>query len=334
MDRHILAMRKMITGFQVTQAIHAAAKLSIADHIQRGVTSCDALAKLTKTNSDKLYRLLCALTSIGIFSETTDQNFKLTEKAQLLCSDHPHSLRHYALMYGEEAYITWAELESALSSEKSVFESHYGESFFQYLANNSEANSIFNLAMKNSTASYKGKIVSHYDFSRFKTLVDIGGGTGELLAEILAVTPHLQTALYEQPLVIEQAKKLLKDSNFSHSIKFIDGDFFKSIPPQYNAYIMRHIVHDWPLDKAKQILSNCCQAMNKDSVLLLIEGVIKSTRAKDPLKWIDLHMMVTLNGKERTKAEFATMLHSCGLKMKKIIPVSGSHLSIIEVKKA
>jgi precorrin-6B methylase 2 len=332
-DNTVLEMRHMITGFQVTQAIYTAAKLSIADYIHQGITSCDQLAKLTQTKSDKLYRLLRALTSVGIFFEIENQHFTLTEKAKLLCTDHPNSLKHYAMMYGEEAYTTWKQLLVALNSETSVFETLYQKPLFEYLEGNTEANQTFNLAMKNSTASQKAAVVSQYDFSQFQTICDVGGGTGELLIEILEAFPSLQTTLYEQASVINQAKKVLEKTSYADSIKLISGDFFKSIPSNYDVYIMRHIVHDWPLDKAKQILSHCFEAMNHQSTLLLIEGVIQSRNIKDPLKWIDLHMMVTLNGKERTETEFAELLNACKLKMRNIISIPDSHLSIIEIGK-
>jgi hypothetical protein len=330
----LLEMRRCITGFQLTQAIYASAKLGIADYIQKGITSCNELASLTKTKPEKLYRLLRTLASEGIFFEAAPYEFHLTDKAKLLCADHPNSLKHYALMYGEEAYQSWKELFSTLSSETCGFEMVYKQPFFEYLANNPEANSTFNLAMQNSTASFKGKAIHHYDFNQFKTLIDIGGGVGEFLVEILEQFPGLQTTLLEQPEVIEQAKKQLAHSPYFEKIKYLEGDFFKPIPAGYDAYVMRHIIHDWPDEKAITILSHCANAMAPHSVLLLIEGVIKSANISDITKWIDLHMMVSLNSKERSQEEFNALFNASGLRLKHLIPIVGSHLNILEVVKA
>lgn len=333
-NQPLLEMRRMITGFQFTQAIYAAAKLSIADHIEQGVTSCHALASLTKTKPEKLYRLLRTLASEGIFFEKNHQEFHLTDKAKLLCANHPNSLKYYALMYGEEAYQSWKELWSTLSSETCGFEIVYNQPFFEYLNNNPQANATFNLAMQNSTASFKAKIGHHYDFNQFKTLIDIGGGVGEFLVEILEQFPALHTTLFEQPKVIQQAKKALLNSPYATKIKYLEGDFFKPLPTGYDVYIMRHIIHDWPDEKAIIILSHCANAMASNSVLLLIEGVIQSANLSDITKWIDLHMMVSLNSKERSEAEFTALFQASSLQLKNIIPIVGSHLNLLEVVKA
>jgi hypothetical protein len=211
MPPHV-ALLQMMTGYWVSQSVYIAAKLGIADLLGNGPMHHEALATATHTHSQSLYRLLRALASVGVFSETTPGSFGLTPNATLLQSGAPQSMRALAIMYGEEQYQAWGDMLKSVATGETAFERLFGTGYFPYLAGHPEANDTFNQAMTGWSALLDAAVLAAYDFSQFETIVDVGGGYGRLLAAILHTYPRMQGVLFDQPHVVAGAGSLLRES--------------------------------------------------------------------------------------------------------------------------
>jgi SAM-dependent methyltransferase len=269
---------------------------------------------------------LRALTSLGIFAEDTTGWFRQTALSETLRSDHPESIRPFAMMLG--AHFVWkpsGALEETVRTGQPAFERLYGAPFFDYLAGHSDDAQVFNAAMS-SSPDYLAAIVGAYDFSRFERIVDVGGGHGLLLAAILSANPRLRGVLHDLPFVVTGASALRQEP-ISRRCEIIGGDFFQDVPAGADAYILKGIIHDWNDEAALKILKNCRRAIHPDGTLLLVETVL--TPSTDPAKALmDMLMMVLTSGRERTEPEFRSLLKEAGFSMEQVIRKAG--MSIIE----
>ncbi len=324
-----MALLQMSSGYWITQSLYAAAKLGIADLLKNGAQNCDRLANLTNTDSRALYRLMRALASVGVFAESESGDFSLTPIAQGLRSDIPGSMRDSILLGGGEYYHAWGNLLHSLETGENGFEQEYGMPVFDYYSQNAESGEVFDRAMKNISGAIKPAIVNGYDFSGITKLVDVGGGNGSLIAAILKANPQLQGILFDQPSAIATAPSVLEADGVSDRTEIIGGDFFESVPSGANAYFLKYVLHNWDDQEAIAILRNCHRAMTEDGKLLIVEQVIPPGNEPFSGKLIDLHMLVTLGGRERTAAEYQSLFEAAGFSLNKIIPTR-SNVSIIE----
>lgn len=323
---------RMITGYWISQAIYAAAKFSIADHLQDGPKSVEELAVATSTNADALYRLLRALASVGIFAEGEPRHFSLTPLAEPLQSDVPGSMRALALMSGDEQFRTWAEIEYSIQTGKIAFDKAFGKPIFEYLTENPDKARIFDAAMVGVHGRESDVVLSAYDFSDVGILADIGGGNGSQISRILQKHDGVKGILFDLPHVVERAKTPIESAGLADRCELVGGSFFDSVPGGADLYVMRHIIHDWDDEKSETILRNCHQAMSAGAKLLIVESVIPP--GNDPFggKFLDLVMLLIPGGKERTAGEYQTLLEKTGFELTQIIPTD-SEVSIIEAVK-
>jgi cyclopropane fatty-acyl-phospholipid synthase-like methyltransferase len=328
------SMMQMITGYWVSSSIYTVAKLGIADILTAGPLGVDKIARKTRTNEDFLYRLLRALSSIGIFEELDGKTFQLTDMAQLLRSDVPNSMRAIAIMMGEEHYQAWGRLKESVETGKLPFEMVYGMGVFEYFEKNPEVGETFNDAMTNLTRTMHSAIISYYDFSPFRKIVDVGGGHGTLLSMILKEYPQLSGVLFDLPHVASGAAPTMQASGVADRCQIVSGDFFQAVTPGGDAYVMSHIIHDWSDKAALAILRNVHQAMNDDGRLLVVECVIEPSNTSSLGKFMDLNMLVmTPGGRERTEEEFRTLLDAAGFTLNRVIPTNCEHCIIEGLKK-
>ncbi len=318
---------KMTIGGWTTQAIYVAAELGIADFLVQGPRTADELARLTHAHSDGLYRVLRALASIGIFSEDAEQRFSLTPLAECLRSDTPNSLRFFAIMMGTEFYQSWGHLLHSAQTGEPGFQKRYGTPFFQYMTEHPERHAIYDAAMMVHGIAETEPMLNAYDFSAFRTVADIGGGNGRMLAALLQRHPAVHGILFDLPPVAERARPGLAELGLSDRCEVVGGDFFSSVPAA-DAYILRHIVHDWQDDRAATILRNCRKAMNPGGRVLLVETVIPPLNEPCFGKWLDL-MMLIVDGRERTKEQYERLFAHAGLRLSRIVPTA-HEVSIIE----
>lgn len=327
-----LLLLQMITGTWVSQAIYAAAKLEIADIIKDGAKSINELAIATNTHAPYLYRLLRALSSVGVFTEIEPEKFALTEIAEHLRSDIPSSLRSLSIMLGDEwNWQSWGDIVKIIKTGKPALHDIYQvDNAFEYFKQNPKSGDIFNEAMTNSSKSINATVVEAYDFSTITSIVDVAGGCGGLIASILAANQHMQGILFDLPSVITGAKKLLEKEGVADRCLTIDGDFFQTIPLNGDAYILSQILHDWDDERCIHILKNIRHSIASNGKLLVIEAVIPPSNEAHFGKLLDLEMLIMYSGgRERTEVEFSHIFEAAGFRLNRILPTN-SYISVIE----
>ena len=310
---------QMMTGYWVSQALHVAAKLGIADLLADGPVDCEDLAAATDTHAPSLQRVLRALASVGVFTEVSPGSFALTPLAELLRTETPGSMRALAIMYAEEQYRAWGELLHSVRTGEMAFDHQFGMGYFEYLAQHPEADRVFNEAMTGWTHQLVGAVVDTYDFSPFKTIVDVGGGYGALLAAILRSNPGTRGVLFEQPHVVASAEEQVVAAGVADRCTFVSGDFFAAVPTGGDAYVLSQILHDWDDERCVAILGQCRRAMPDHGKLLVVELVLPEGDEPFLGKWLDLHMLVLLGSRERTAAEYDTLFRAAGFKLARVV---------------
>ncbi len=316
---------QMICGTRITQSISVAARLGIADLLKDGPKSVEELATATDTHAPSLYRVMRALVSLGIFAETDPQRFDLAPLAQLLLADSPDSLRDFAIMMGSEMLSrAWSNLMYTVQTGE------YKRIPFEQQQHPAEA-AAFQNAMTSMSKVEAPAICNAYDFSDFPTIVDVGGGHGLLLATILKAYPALKGVLFELPSFVEGALGFTLGEGLSDRCEVIGGDFFATtVPKGGDAYILKHIIHDWDNERAVEILRNCREAMAGRGRVLIAEVVISSGKSPSVGTLMDIQMLVGGGGgMERTEAEFSDLLSRAGFHLTRIIPTK-TWLSIVE----
>ncbi len=325
------ALRRLIIGYRVSQALAVAARLGIADLLSDGPRSIDELAAATGTHALSLYRLLRVLASEGVFSEQGDGRFALTPLAEPLKADTPDSLHARAMFDAAQGnWHAWGKLMQSTRTGEPAIQHAYGKDLFGYLKDHPDEGKIFNEVMAAQTVTEARAVLEAYDFVGIDTLVDIGGGVGTLLAAILDAHPSMRGVLYDQSHVVVDARERLTGAGVVDRCRAVGGDFFESVPAGGNAYILKHILHDWDDDDCQRILGNCRRAIAKDGRLLVIEVLIPPGNDPDYGKFLDLQMLVvTKGGRERTQAEYRSLFESTGFTLARMIETQ-SDICVIE----
>ena len=321
-------MLNLIIGHWVSRLIQLAAQLNIADLLKAGPRSAEQLAKTANVRAPQLYRVLRALASVGVFAETKGGRFKLTPLAATLQSGVPGSMRTAALMLNSDwQWDAWQKLLEGVASDDVPFVKAHGMPVFEYLEKHPQDLAAFH---DSATGLTNPAIAAAYNFSKFRTLVDVGGSHGALLTTILKAHPSLKGVLFDQPSVIAGAKKgrHLAEAGIARRCRLEAGSFFVSVPAGADAYIMKYILHDWDDERCVKILSNCRAAMNKNGRVLVVDSVIPPGNAPGYVKLLDIEMLV-IGGRERTKADFSSIFRKSGLKLTRVVATK-SPLSIVE----
>ena len=324
-----MVLQRMIGGYIITQLLAVAAKLRIADLLRDGPQRSDDLAQATQTHPRALYRMLRALTSVGIFAETAAGCFALTPLAECLQTGAPHSLRSWAMLCGEEWWWhAWGKLSAGVQTGQTPFvQSHHME-LFAYLTHHPDAAQLFDEAMTDMTGADFRATLAAYDFTGAATAIDIGGGQGLLLAALLQMYPQMRGMLFDRAPVLDGARQLLQREGVAARCVCVAGDFFDMVPTGGDVYMLRNIIHDWEDARALQILQNCRRAMHAQARLLLLEHVIPLDNTPTG-KLSDIMMMVIPGGLKRTASEFAALLSAAGFQLTRIIPTEAQR-SLIE----
>ena len=326
-------LTQLAFGALLSQAVFIAAKLGLADLLAKEPRSIDSLASATNTNGPALYRVMRSLASVGIFEEISQKTFALTPYAEPLRSDIPNSLRNTAIFMGEEwHWRVWGNMIHSVENGKSAWGQVHGLDVFEYFQANPEKYEIFNRAMTDMTSSSAPAIAEAYDFSGVGTLADIAGGHGFLLSTILKANKHLKGILFDLPQVIEGASSLLKKEGVADRVETRTGDFFEAVPAGADIYMMKHIIHDWDDARAIKILRNISEVMNPVGKVLLLEVVVPEGNDPHFAKLMDLEMLVSPGGVERTADEYRQILRESGLRLTRIITTKSPY-SIIEAVK-
>ncbi|MEZ4869385.1 MAG: methyltransferase [Caldilineaceae bacterium] len=310
----------MMTGYWGAQAVYIAAKLGVADLLADGPRPVEELATATQSHTSSLYRLLRALASVGVFTETSPRIFALTPLAELLRTGIPASMRALAITYNEEMYQAWGHMLHSIQTGEPAFAHHFGMGPFPYFMQNPEADRIFNEAMIGYTHQVANAVAATYDFAPFNTVVDVGGGYGTLLAAILRDYPTTRGTLFDVPHVIDAAQGFLRTTGVGDRCTSVAGDFFAAVPAGGDAYVLSQILHDWEDEQCLTILRHTRQVMPQQGKLLVVELVIPPGNEPSFGKWLDLHMLAIPGGRERTEAEYSILFRDAGFELTKVVP--------------
>lgn len=328
-------LMQLIGGSFVTQAIYIGTKLGIADLLADGPKNIADLAASTETDESSLYRLLRSLASLGIFSENGDRSFSNTPTSDLLRVDSPKSLRAMMLFIGDEAHARVInDMMYSVKTGKPAWENVHGVACFPYMFETNKAlGDVFNQAMTASSHVQAAAVLDAYDFSEIRTIADIAGGHGHLVGSIVKKYPSMNGVLFDMGTVLAGAPELLASYGVADRIQMVEGDFFSDIPVVADAYIMKHIIHDWYDDNCEKILGCIRRSMPDSAKVLIVDTVIPPGNDPHPGKILDLEMLISPGGKERTAKEFETLLNNSGFRMTRIVPTH-SPVSIVEGVKA
>jgi len=324
-----VGMLQLLNGAHVSGAVSCLAQLGIPDLVEAGPKSAEDLATQTGTNPQALYRLMRATASVGVLAEGPEKTFSETPMSAVLRSNGNPSLRALAIMGGREWHGRgWAHLEYCVRTGKQALDDIYGAHVFEYLRQHPEEARVFDGAMTNLSMIDGPAVAEAYDFSGIHSIVDVAGGHGLLLATIMTRNPHLKGTLYEVPHVLEGCRTGPLTPVMDRCT-LASGDMFTSVPAGADAYLMKHIIHDWPDDMCIKILKACRKGVKPAGKLLVVDCVIQPGNDFSPGKFLDLQMLIFPGGCERTDKQFRDLFAASGWRVNRIIPTAAAD-SIVE----
>lgn len=320
---------QMITGMVGAQAVCVAAELGIADQLVDGPRSVADLARACGVHAESLHRLLRFLAGEGVFAEDDAGRFGLTPLAAMLRSDSPTHLRDFARMLGGDSAKAWTELIYSVRTGRCAFDHVHGAPIFDYLRRHPEKARIFDGAMTGVHGPETRPMIEAYDFSRFHTVVDIGGASGAVLLEILRACPGVRGVVFDLDHIAAHAAASIAASDCAGRCRAEGGSFFEAVPKDADCYLMRHVIHDWDDEKSISILRRCREAMRPGGKVLVVETVLPPGNEPHLGKMFDLIMLAIPGGRERTAAQYEKLFTAAGLRLTKIVPTA-SAVSVVE----
>lgn len=326
---------QLAIGHYVSHALYVAAKLGLADLLADGPRHYSELGEATATHAGSLKRVLRLLTSVGVFEERENGQFALTVAGEFLRAGVPGSMRAVVMLFaGTGIQDSWRELEYCVRTGEPAFRrtSPDGDAF-STMSRNPEQVAVFDEAMAATAPMTAAAVAAAYDFSHFGTVVDVGGGNGAILTGILSATPGPSGIVFDQPATAAKAREKINATGLGARCQSVGGDFFTAVPEGADAYLLKHVIHDWDDEKAVAILKNCRRAMGRASKLLILEGVypprIDRSLESRGASANDVNMLVCTGGRQRSEAEFRDLYEAAGFTLTKIVPTQ-ARLCVIE----
>ena len=320
---------QFINGYRVTQAIYVVATLGIPDLLADRARSSRELAETTHSNVDALDRVLRALAAVGIFNEQADGIFSLTEIGVGLRSDAPTSRSAWARFVARPPmWNAWGQLLHTVRTGENAFRHFHGKDTWQFRADDAVESHIFDAAMRESSARTATEVLAHYDFAQFGYIIDVGGGDGTLLAAILAQCPDAHGTVLDLPHVVRGAEASFADAGVTDRATAVAGNFFEGILRNGDAYLLKHIVHDWENPEAIAILQACRRAAAPGAKVLLIERVMGESTNRTDAVFADLNMLVNAGGRERSRQQFTELLAVASLTLTTVVALPGPNCII------
>jgi hypothetical protein len=322
----------LFSGHAIVRAIAVVAELGIADALAAGPLTAGELARRCEAHEESLFRIMRALAAVGVFTQTSaPARFGLNPLSNWLRSDVPSSLRDFARVRGGEfCWDAWRTLGEASKTGKCAFELAHGTDFFDYLQQHPDAASVFNHGMRSLSSQVYGAVIRAYDFSRFRTLTDVGGGSGGFIAALLSAHPGLSGTLFERAAAIELSGEILRTGGVLDRCRCIAGNFFEAVPGGSEAILLSRVVHDFSDQDVLRILRNCHAALPRGGKLLIVEYVVTDDAEGTAAKLFDLHMLAYFGpARERTREEFEALLNASGFTLQQVVRSSAS-IAVIE----
>jgi hypothetical protein len=315
---------RMIWGIHISRCVYAVAELGIADLLADRPMSSAELAAATVTHEPSLYRVLRALAALGVFEEHDGRCFTLTVVGERLRTGAPAGMRSWAVFLEALGGVRpFGHILETIKTGRSGREIEFGNDLFEFIAQHPQAAAIFDTAMSERTAAYAPSVAEGYDFSDIRTIVDVGGGKGTLLVEILRRHTHLSGLLFEIPTVAARPDAVLDATDIADRCEVLAGDFFERVPENADCYLLANVIHDWNDAQAIEILRNCRHAMLTAGRVLIVERLIpENSSDRVPALLSDINMLVLTGGQERTNAEYGTLLTAAGLTLGNVQPVA------------
>lgn len=326
---------EMITAAWTTKVIHVAASLRLPDLLAGGPQSSEALAEKTGSHPIALRRLLRAMASLGLCRQTDGDIFELTEAGGLLRADAPGSIRGMALHWGDRLWGALSQLDQSVKTGRPWRIS--GLEGFEHMASDPGEMAAFHQSMADQTAPTARALIEAYDFGRFGTVMDVGGGYGALIAEIVKAHPGLEGRVLDLAGLSGAAASYLDRQGVSDRASFVGGSFFDGVPPGADAYALKSIIHDWDDENSLKILGNCRKAVEASGRVLVIERLAPDLAGEDPGDEIsarsDMLMLTANGGQERTLGEYEALFSKVALKLERVVPTA-SGFSVLETAPA
>jgi ubiquinone/menaquinone biosynthesis C-methylase UbiE len=322
-------MLQLLSSLWVTRAVGTFARLGLADVMEEGVDDHAAIAAARGLAPDRVYRLLRALSTIGIVAETARGHFALTPLGRLLSSHAPNNTRTTAIFLNDYFADMWTHLDDALTGERTAFEALKGQPFFEWLAGYPDEARRFNRMMLEVHGPETPAIVAAYDFSQCEHIVDVGGGNGALLSAVLAAHPKARATLFDMAEAIAAAKR--GEGGPLPGVTFVAGDVFTAAAPEGgDLYLLRHLMHDYDDADCVRILANVRRAMRPDARVLVLEAPLPADDSPGPGRWLDLQVMLLCGGRERTVEEYAGLFEKAGLRLARAVATAHPAMSVVE----
>jgi len=323
-------LMQLSTGYIASTCLYLAVKLRIPDRLASSARTSADLASELSVNEDALYRVLRTLTSLGVFEEQAPRTFRNNLASSMVRSETAGSMYEMALWMSDPFHFrVYADAMDSVQTGKPAVEKTVGMPVFEYFSKHPEESEVFNNAMTMFSGMVIPAVLEVYDFSGIGTLVDVAGGHGRVLTSVLEKYSAIHGVLFDLEHVLAGARPLIESRGLADRCRTVAGDFFKAVPQGGDAYIMKHIIHDWDDERATTILKNIRAAMNRGGRLILVESVVTAGSQPDFAKLIDLEMLLLPGGRERTEQEFRDLLTDAGFTLTRIVPTK-SPLSVIE----
>ncbi|WUO08319.1 acetylserotonin O-methyltransferase [Streptomyces virginiae] len=325
---------RLAFGSMAAHTLRAAVRLEVVELIGDGPRTAAEVAVGAETAHQPMTRLLRALTALGILTQDAPDTFSVTPAGALLDPGHPDSLASFVRMFTDPAIVrAWEHLESSVRTGEIAFDSVFGTDFFSHLARHPELSTDFNAAMSQVASETAAVLPRAFDFSRFASVTDVGGGSGTLLAAVLAAHPGLTGVVFDTADGLAEAAKTLARHGLQDRCSLNAGDFFQSVPQGSDMYLVKSVLHDWTDAQAVTILRHCRQVLPPGGVVLIVEPVLPEVvGAEDEGTYLsDLNMMVNVGGRERTRADFEEVCRRAALRVTTVTPLAeAAPYSLIE----
>ncbi len=327
---------QLASGHYISRALELVARLGVADLLKDGPRSAAELAEATGTHAPALRRVMRLLVAVGVFAEDERGAFALTLLGECLRDGVPGSARALVrLMAGARTQEAWAELEYCVRTGEPAFRKRGVTDPFAEMARDPEMTAVFDTAMADYTKLAAVAVAANYDFSAVRTLVDVGGGNGALLIGILRAHPHLHGVVFDQEHAVARAREHIAGRDLTDRCRTVAGDFFAEVPAGGDAYVLKHIIHDWDDERATALLRNCRRAMGAAGTLLIVEGIypahVDQSLASRGAAANDVNMLVNTGGRQRSEEEFRSLFDAAGFTLTRILPTP-INISVVEGK--
>jgi len=326
---------QLLFGFYPAQVVHAMVELELPEHLDKGAATPGELAEAAGAHEQSLHRLLRAAAGLGLVTHGPDTRVQLTESGELLRRDAPGSIRNLAMLWaGDAGWRSWGQLTHSVRTGDPAYARVTGSSLFDHLQQHPAEQEIFNGAMAESSRVAATGVLAVCDLTSYPDVIDVGGGSGSLLAAILGKYPTKTGTLFDRPGAMPAAQQLLRTAQISDRAQAVGGDFFAAVPAGGSAYFLKNVLHDWNDDLCRQILVNCRQAMGPGVPLHIIEPIVPDDDAalqRSAMTLVsDLNMLVCTGGIERTAFEYQQLLAGARLTLESVTPCpTPSNLSVL-----